>query len=260
MRLAARSPGIGCRRAARDRRSAPGRFRRLVLKPAAPPAPSGPAISLAILPFRNNSGDPALDSHGATLSQVLGTMLQSSRVRTVPGDRLHQVLQDLRIGANATVAPVELARVADLTNARRVLSGSFARFGDAIRIDATLQDLDRGDVASLTAMAPNEAGLLAAMSELADSVRTNLARGSPDVLAELKSTGVEALDWLVRGTAPLPARACSSLARATIRRRRSASSQPPSSTRTSRWRFRRSRSRRQRSAMTIRPDSIRERR
>ena len=155
--------------------------------PTAPVAPTGPAISLAIVPFRNNSGDPALDAHGATLSQVLSTMLQSSRVRTVPGDRLHQVLQDLRIGANAAVAPKELARVADLTSARRVLSGSFARFGDAIRIDATLQDLDRGDAASLSAMAPNEAGLLTAMSELAESVRTNLASGSPDVLAELKS-------------------------------------------------------------------------
>jgi tetratricopeptide (TPR) repeat protein len=153
-----------------------------------PPAPAGPAISLAILPFRNNTGDPTLDAHGSSLSQVLSTMLQSPRVRTVPGDRLHQVLQDLRIGPNATVAPVELARVADLTSARRVLSGSFTRFGDAIRVDATLQDLDRGDAASLSAMAPNEAGLLTAMSELADSVRANLARGSPDVLSELKST------------------------------------------------------------------------
>ncbi len=154
----------------------------------APVGPTGPAISLAILPFRNNTGDPTLDSYGSSLSQVLSTMLQSPLVRTVPGDRLHQVLQDLRIGPNATVAPGELARVADLTNARRLVSGSFARFGDAIRIDATLQDLDRAEVHSLTAMAPSEAGLLTAMSDLAESVRMNFARGSPDVLSELKST------------------------------------------------------------------------
>jgi len=37
-------------------------------------------------------------------------------------------------------------------------------------------------------MAPNESGLLAAISALAESVRQDLARGSPDILNELKST------------------------------------------------------------------------
>jgi eukaryotic-like serine/threonine-protein kinase len=157
--------------------------------PAPSPSVEGPAISLAILPFRNASGDPALDSLGPSLSQVLGTTLgQSSHVRTVPSDRLHQVLQDLRIGANANLTPVELSRVADFTTARRVLWGQYTRFGNAIRLDATLQDLDRGDAVPLNAMAPNEASLLPAIAELADAVRQNLARGSPDILNELKST------------------------------------------------------------------------
>ena len=113
---------------------------------------------------------------------------QSSRVRTVPSDRLHQVLQDLRIAPNATLAPAELARVADFTSARRVLSGQFARFGNAVRIDATLQDLDRGQTVPLNAMAPNEGAVLTAISQLAEAVRQNLARGSPDVLNELTAT------------------------------------------------------------------------
>ena len=51
--------------------------------------PTGPVVSLAVLPFRNASGDPTLDSLGASLSQVLSSELgQSSRVRTVPADRL----------------------------------------------------------------------------------------------------------------------------------------------------------------------------
>ena len=45
---------------------------------AGPPEPpqqatAGPAITLAILPFRNASGDPTLDSLGSSLSQVLST-------------------------------------------------------------------------------------------------------------------------------------------------------------------------------------------
>ena len=65
---------------------------------------------------------------------------------------------------------------------------STSRFGNAIRLDATLQDLDRGEAVPLNAMAANEGSLLAAISELAEAVRQNLSRGSPDVLAELKAT------------------------------------------------------------------------
>ncbi len=123
------------------------------------------------------------------LSQVLGTMLgQSSRVRTVPSDRLNQVLKDLRISPNAALAPAELTRVADFTSARRVLWGQYTRFGNAIRIDATLQDLDRSESVPLNAMAPNESSLLTAIAALAEAVQTDLARGERDVLAELKST------------------------------------------------------------------------
>ena len=159
--------------------------------PSEPPqqATAGPAITLAILPFRNASGDPTLDSLGPSVSQVLSTTLgQSSHVRTVPPDRLHQVLRDLKIGSDATLAPTQLASVADFTSARRVLWGTVTRFGNAIRIDATLQDLDRQETIPLNALAPNEASLLTAISQLADSVRQNLARGSPDLLAELTST------------------------------------------------------------------------
>lgn len=148
-----------------------------------------PVLSLAVLPFRNASGDPTLDSLGPSVSQVLSTTLgQSSSVRTVPPDRLHQVLSDLKIASTATLAPAQLASVADFTSARHLLWGTVTRFGNAIRVDATLQDLDRGETIPLNAVAQNESGLLTAISTLADSVRENLARGSADVLAELKST------------------------------------------------------------------------
>jgi tetratricopeptide (TPR) repeat protein/TolB-like protein len=149
----------------------------------------GPAVSLAILPFRNASGDVTLDAVGASLSDVLTTELgQSARARTIAPDRVRQVLHDLRFSPNAALSPTELARIADLTGARRVLWGQLSRFGNAVRIDATFQDLDRGESLPLNAMAPNDAALLTAVGQLADSVRQTLARGSPELLNELKST------------------------------------------------------------------------
>jgi tetratricopeptide (TPR) repeat protein len=154
------------------------------------PGPAGPVISIAILPFRNDTGDATLDSAGAGLSELLRTQLgESSQVRTVPSARLQQALRDLRIGPNANMAPPEIKSVAEFTSARRVLYGSLTRLGEAIRIDATLEDLD-GKAVPLSAMAPNQtgAGLISAASNLADQVRQNLTAGAPDILAELQKT------------------------------------------------------------------------
>ncbi len=57
-------------------------FRDKLFKPQ--PARTGPVVSLAILPFRNASGDPALDWLGPSVSEMLSTDVgQSSQLRTV---------------------------------------------------------------------------------------------------------------------------------------------------------------------------------
>ena len=118
-----------------------------------------------------------------------------------------QVLQDLRIAPNATLAPAELARVADFTSARQRALGTVRRgSANAIRIDATLQDLDAGQTVPLNAMAPNESGLLAPIGAARRAVRENLARGSTDILNGAEVDVVEAVDQLVRGAAALQRR------------------------------------------------------
>ena len=152
-------------------------------------AVAAPTVTLAVLPFKNASGDPTLDSLGSSVSQVLSTTLgQSTHVRTVQPDRLNQVLRDLQISPNATLVPTQLASVADFTNAGHVLWGTLTKFGSQIQINATLQDLANSETSSLNETAPNEDGLVAAISRLGDAVREHLARGSNSVLEELKST------------------------------------------------------------------------
>ena len=60
--------------------------------------PSGPVVSLAILPFRNASGDPSLDWLGPSVAEMLSTDVgQSAQLRTVSPNVLHQISTDLRI-------------------------------------------------------------------------------------------------------------------------------------------------------------------
>ena len=46
--------------------------------------------------------------------------------------------------------------MADFSNADRVVWGQYARFGDAIRIDATLEDLKNNRTVTLKAEVPSE--------------------------------------------------------------------------------------------------------
>ncbi len=147
-----------------------------------PPAEPTKALSLAILPFHNASGDPSLDWLGAGLADMLTTDVgQSDRLRTVSTDRLHQVLQDLRVSASSTLDSSTLSRVAEFISADVLIWGKYFKLGDQIRIDATLFDLKRQQTVSLKAQAPSEEKLLWAVEQLAESIHMNLSLPTREV-------------------------------------------------------------------------------
>ena len=62
------------------------------------------STSLFILPFRNASGDAQLDWLGPCVANMLRTEVgQSAALRTVPGDRVTQILTDMRIAADTSL-------------------------------------------------------------------------------------------------------------------------------------------------------------
>ncbi len=150
-----------------------------------------PEVSLAILPFRNASGDASLDWLGPSLADMLSTDVgQSARLRTVSPDRLHQILTDLHITANVVVDPTMLHRIAEFSSADTVVWGQYAKFGDQIRIDATLQDLKHDRRIPLKIDVPSEKDIPGGVDRLADSIRHNLGM-SVDVVKELKASSFQ---------------------------------------------------------------------
>jgi tetratricopeptide (TPR) repeat protein/predicted Ser/Thr protein kinase/TolB-like protein len=163
-----------------------------LFKPTTARAPSGPVVSLAILPFRNASGDPGLDWLGPSLADMLSTDVgQSAQLRTVSPNRLHQIFTDLRISSSTVLDPTAIRRVADFSSADRVVWGQYARFGDQIRIDATLQDIKNERTVSLKVEVPNEKEIPGAVDRLAESIRQKLALPG-DVLKQLKASSFQA--------------------------------------------------------------------
>jgi tetratricopeptide (TPR) repeat protein len=143
---------------------------------SAVPAPSADAVSLAILPFKNASGDQSLDWLGDGLAEMLRTDVgQSASLRTVSSDRVHQILTDLRLTPGASMEEVTLRRIAEFGNAETLVFGQFAKLGDQIRIDATVRDFERHSTVTLKAEAATENDLLEAVDGLAAEVRDSLA-------------------------------------------------------------------------------------
>jgi eukaryotic-like serine/threonine-protein kinase len=149
--------------------------------------PAGPEVSLAILPFRNGSGDAKLDWLSSSLADMLSTEVgQSAHLRTISPGRVNQVLSDLQISPGTDIDPATMGRIAETSNADTVVSGRFVRIGDQFRIDATLRDLKHQRTIPVKAEAANEKALLPAIAELAKTIQQNLSL-SFDVLSDLRT-------------------------------------------------------------------------
>ena len=144
-------------------------------------------MSLAIVPFRNATGDPSLDWLGTSLAEMLTTDVgHSASLRTVSADRLHQVLKDLHIETDSPLDAQNIKQLAEFSNAQTIVWGQYVRSGGQIRVEATLQNLKQGtSPVTITVEAASEKELLAQTDQLAQKIRDQLAL-SPEIVKELK--------------------------------------------------------------------------
>jgi tetratricopeptide (TPR) repeat protein/predicted Ser/Thr protein kinase len=149
-------------------------------------------VSLAILPFRNVSADTSLDWLGPGLAEMLCSDLrQSPDFALVSPDRLHDILRDLRITPNSDIDPAMLRRISQFTNAHAMVTGQYVKFGDQIRVEATLQDVEHQQSYSIKAEAPTQKDLMGIVDKLAQSIQKNLAETSGAIsVTEAKSSEI----------------------------------------------------------------------
>jgi tetratricopeptide (TPR) repeat protein len=148
---------------------------------------SGPVVSLAVLPFRNASGDPSLDYLSASIAEMLRNNVgQSSFLRTVSSARLYQILTDLRLSPQSNFDTATLQTIADQSNTDTLVSGQYSRLGDHIRLDVTYQDLKKQRSIPISVEAASEGELLKVIDQLADKIQHEVT-SSPDLLKELRA-------------------------------------------------------------------------
>ncbi len=145
-------------------------------------------LGLAIMPFRNASGNPELDWLGSSLAEMLRSDVgQSSELRTVPSDRVHQIMSDLKVTPDSRLDTATIERLGTFSNAGIVVTGEYVKLGETIRIDASLYDLEQQTSVAVGVEALGEENILEAIDQLATLIRENMDL-SADALAALEAT------------------------------------------------------------------------
>jgi tetratricopeptide (TPR) repeat protein/TolB-like protein len=143
--------------------------------------PAGPVAvktSLALLPFRNATGDARFDwvRTGAT-SAVRTGLVQAKALRLAGDDRVQEILAVLKPADGEEARPGTAQRIGKLAGVENVLAGSLLRIGDQFRIEATL--LRVGDTAIAQTLpvvvdAREESAIPAMLDDLTTRLRKEL--------------------------------------------------------------------------------------
>jgi serine/threonine protein kinase/predicted Zn-dependent protease len=114
-------------------------------KPAAFPTNNKP--SLAVMYFENNTGDEKLDHWRKALSELITTDIsQSKYINVLSGDRLFNILRKQNLVDAKSFSSEDLKTVAQQGGVENILRGSYAKAGETIRINTTLQNMKTGEI------------------------------------------------------------------------------------------------------------------
>jgi len=137
--------------------------------------PSGKP-SLAIMYFKNDTGDEGLDHWRTALSQWLITDLsQSQHIDVLPVDRLFSILRKLNLLEEKSYATEDLKKVAADGGVNHIFRASLSKAGDIFRVDYSLQEAGTLEpIGSDYVKGKGEESFPAMVDELTRKIKANL--------------------------------------------------------------------------------------
>lgn len=143
--------------------------------------------SLAILYFKNNTGDPSLDHWRTALSDLLITDLSQSRyLYVMSGENMFDILNQLGLLETQTYSSDVLRDVARRGSVENVLVGNYTKAGNIFRINITLQDADSGElIGSESVQGAGEQSFYAMVDELTRRIKENFQIPDEAIAADL---------------------------------------------------------------------------
>jgi serine/threonine protein kinase/Flp pilus assembly protein TadD len=159
---------------------------RILPKKRAAPPPSGKP-SLAVMYFKNNTGDEKLDHWRAAISDLLITDLsQSKYIKVLSSDQLFNILSEMNQADAKSYTSKVLKDVAARGGVKDVLVGSFAKAGDNFRIDVTLQEAGTSELLSSQRVeGKGEDGIFSMVDELTKKIKADLKLSTKEIASDI---------------------------------------------------------------------------
>jgi len=175
-------------------------------KDSIPPIAGKPSV--AILYFKNNTGDTGLDHWREALADLLITDLSQSKfVNVLSGDKLFNILGEIDQLKSNNFSSDVLRKVASRGKVNHVLVGNFSRAGDVFRMNITLQKAEAGEVVGTESVdGTGEQSFYTMVDEMTNRIKAHfeisqeqLASDIDRDVGEITTSNPEALQFYVQG-------------------------------------------------------------
>ncbi len=143
--------------------------------------------SLAVMYFKNNTGDESLDHWRTMLSDLLiQDLFQSRYIRVLSEDRLLNILEELDQTEARSYSSKVLQQVAVRGRVNHILQGTYAKAGDIIRISVTLQDAATMElIASEGVEGKGQESIFTMVDELTRKVKTHFQLSEEEIASDI---------------------------------------------------------------------------
>ena len=169
-------------------------------------SPSKP--SLAVVYFKNNTGDESLSYWGEALSDLLTSDLtQSKYIHVLSSEKLLNILKELDLLDVQNYSADDLFKIAAKARVDNILLGNYARSGDELRIHAFLKQLSSGEEIPLERVdGKSEESFFSMVDELSKKVKAELRLSQKEIekdidksIAQITTSSPEALQLYLEG-------------------------------------------------------------
>jgi serine/threonine protein kinase/lipopolysaccharide biosynthesis regulator YciM len=175
-------------------------------KEAAPITSDKP--SLAVMYFKNNTGDESLDHYRTSLPEsIIIDLSQSKFVRVLGMDQLLSIFKKINLLEVESYDSEDLKSVASAGRATHILQGSLNKAGEIFRIQYTLKDMNKEEIVGSDRLeGKGESSIFSMVDALTIKIKQNLNLSQDQIasdfdkaVGEITTTSPEAFRYYVEG-------------------------------------------------------------
>ena len=142
---------------------------------------------LAVMYFENNTGDESLDHWRKMIpGLVIADLTQSKYIEVLSGERMYKILSDLNQEDAKSYSSDILKQVATKGRVNHILVGNFAKAGESIRINVTLQEARTEKIVGSEGVeGKGEESIFSMIDELTRKIKTNLKLSDEEIASDI---------------------------------------------------------------------------